>query len=72
MELTIVWKNQYAPKAEVVLTDVAGREILKKIIETQSANGNTMLSLNGIANGVYLITIQSSSGYYTGKLVVNE
>jgi len=71
-ELTIVWKNQYAPKAEVVLTDVAGREILKKIIETQSANGNTMLSLNGIANGVYLITIQSSSGYYTGKLVVNE
>lgn len=71
-ELTIAWKNQYDHEATVVLTDVVGREILSKVIDFPSATGDTRLSLKGIKNGLYLVSIRAISGDYAAKLIIAE
>ncbi len=57
--------------ADIILTDVTGRVVLKNSAELNAATGNT-ISLNGIDAGIYLITIKSDKVFYCGKLVIEK
>jgi len=69
-EITITWQNQTAQTAEVVITDMVGREVLRKTINLTRSTGNSLLSLSAIQDGTYIVTITSPDGCYTGKLVI--
>ena len=69
-EITIAWENQIAPTAEVIITDIVGKEVLRGNINLAHASGNTMLGLPEGLEGTYIITVKSTGGYYCGKLLI--
>jgi len=69
-ELTIAWKDSKSDNIQVIITDVTGREILKRMLQTPLASGQTSFGLDGIPDGVYAVAIRTDSGKYCTKLVV--
>ena len=60
-----------AGNADIILTDVTGRDVLRTTTELNATTGNT-LNLNGIKDGIYLITIKSDKVFYSSKLVIEQ
>ena len=60
-----------AGNADIILTDVTGRDVLRTTTELNVTTGNT-LNLNGIKDGIYLITIKSDKVFYSSKLVIEQ
>lgn len=70
--LNIIWENQPQSTAEVVMTDMAGREVLRQTIEITTQSGKSAVQLGMLKNGLYLINIRSASINYTDKLTVQH
>jgi Secretion system C-terminal sorting domain len=69
-EVNIVLPLEYNIEqgVQITLTDITG-----KVIKTQAASSHTvMVPLNGIPNGIYLVSIKSYQGSVTKTLVVNS
>ncbi len=71
-DLNFEWNSQVAGNAEVVIADITGREVYRTTINMTSANGNTHLQVNGLNNGLYLLSIHSATTNYSGKLMAQE
>jgi len=69
-EVTVSWGNQTALTAEVVITDIVGKDAFRSTIVLTQISGSTKLNLPEGLEGSYIITIRSTSGYYSGKLVI--
>ena len=69
-EITVAWQNQTAQTAEVAITDIVGKEVFRNTINIIQSSGSSQVNLAGIPDGAYIITIISTSSYYTGKLVI--
>jgi hypothetical protein len=52
--------------------DMAGHRSVARIIPTQGASLNTVLELNGLAAGVYIVHITAGDKLYTERLVVTQ
>ena len=53
---------------EVIIYNALGKEVLQKVVG--QANSEEQISLEGIATGVYYVTIHSGSSSSTKKLLV--
>lgn len=58
-------------RVNIVATDLAGRVVFKKAIEHVSQQFET-LRLDGESNGLYLIRVESATGVFTGKMVIER
>jgi len=70
--LNIQWQNQSTGAADVIITDIVGREVYKSVIDINDASGQTQIRLSSLMNGIYLITIKSDNIYYSNKLVIQQ
>jgi hypothetical protein len=70
--LTIDWTNQAAGNADIIITDIMGREAFKSVLNINASTGRSTLDLSGLKNGIYLMTIKSGTIYYSGKLMIQE
>ena len=70
--LNIQWQNQTIGTADVVITDVVGREVLRSAININAATGQTQLGLQSVKDGVYMITVKNGNINYSGKLAVTR
>ena len=66
--LNIQWNNQATGKADVVITDMTGREVFTSTINMNVVSGQTQINLSNLNDGIYLYTIKSDKIYYGGKL----
>ncbi len=70
--LNIQWKNQSTGNGHVVITDVVGREVYQSAININAASGQTRINLEGLQDGMYLITIKSDNINYSGQLLIKK
>jgi len=70
--LNIQWNNQPTENADIVVTDVVGREVYKSAIDINAASGQTQIDLANLKNGIYLINIRSANINYSGKLIIQQ
>ncbi len=68
-DLNIEWNIQTMCSADVVLTDMTGRVVIKTRLDINTTKGQTVIDLSGIEEGVYIITIKSGSINYCGRVV---
>ncbi len=67
--LNIKWNTTNAGNGSVVITDVTGRQVLTAAIDMTQA-GSMPLSLTGISNGIYMISIQADGVNYNATIQV--
>ncbi len=61
-ELNIKWKYYTVGKADVIITDIAGRAVFSTVFGITAGSGNTRIDLPSLLEGIYLVTIKSNSG----------
>ena len=66
--LNIEWNNPQTGSANVVITDVLGREVYNTAIDMKQ----TQMDLSSLKNGIYLITIKSPGANYSGRLIMQR
>jgi trimeric autotransporter adhesin len=71
-ELNVQWNNQLRGTADVTVTNVVGHEVYRSVLNITTASGESNISLAGIQDGVYMITIRSANIHYTGKLLIQH
>ncbi len=71
-ELNIQWTNQQTRNADLEITDVIGRKLYKSVISMNASSGQVQVNVNGLNEGVYMITIKSDYIYYCGKLMIQK
>jgi len=70
--LNIDWKELQDKKANITLTDITGTEIIKTILVNNNTSGSMQLDLSGIADGMYILSVNSTTMHYTDKIVVSR
>ena len=55
---------------EILLNDISGREIIRKVYETNSGSFNQNINLNNLSKGIYLINIKNGKFNSTKKLII--
>jgi len=71
-KLNISWENQTTGTANLVITDVLGREVYKSVMNINAASGTTQVGLQGIKDGIYLLTIKGENINYSAKVLIEE
>ncbi len=67
--LNIEWNNQTIGSADVVVTDMTGRVVMRSALDINAVKGQAVIDLSGIEEGVYIITVKSGSIIYCGRVV---
>jgi hypothetical protein len=68
-ELNINIENINQLPAQLVITDILGKEIMKQTINAK--NFNEQLNISQLNNGVYLLNISNANGMQTVKFMVS-
>ncbi len=71
-EVNISWMNEKTGSADIIIRDITGREVYKSVLNISAANANTQLDIHNLNDGIYFITIKSSSISYTNKLEIQR
>jgi Secretion system C-terminal sorting domain/SdrD B-like domain len=70
--LNIKWTNQAVGNADVVITDITGREVYKSVMEINAISGQAQINISVLKNGIYFMNIKSGNINYSDKLVIQE
>ena len=68
--LNIRWSDLPAEHANVIITDMVGREVYKTDIMIDAAHGATQIDPGSLKDGIYLLSIEADHLNYSGKLVI--
>jgi hypothetical protein len=71
-KLNIVWNQKADERANVTISDIAGRQVFSATIAMTEGTGATSINLSSLINGVYVLNLKSASLNYTGKIEVNH
>lgn len=69
-KIHIQWESPYVGTVLLELTDMAGRRILERQVEKRVGYWREELSVNSVLTGTYLLRIQTSTGVFTRKVVL--
>jgi uncharacterized protein YjdB len=68
--LNVKWSAVNAGNGTVVIADVTGREVLHSNIDMSAANGSARISLDGISNGIYMVSIKANGVNQNAKIEI--
>jgi uncharacterized protein YjdB len=68
----IGWTGQSLNGATVLMTDVTGRQVGRKVISNNGNSGEDNIDVSGLAAGVYFIAIESESINYRSGLLIQQ
>ena len=71
-ELNIRWENEQTGIANILITDMTGREVYSSQLDMNTKSGSTQINTAALKDGVYFISIRSGSFSYTNKIVVGR
>ncbi len=69
--ITAIYAQKELTKAQIVLTDLSGKVVYRKIYNNISTGQHVDLLLNNFSKGVYMLKIISEQGSKTEKIAVN-
>ncbi len=69
--MNINWKNQITGSANVMVTDITGRQVLNTVIEINST-GHTSFDLSALEGGLYMVSVKSNNIAYNGRLLIEK
>ena len=69
--LNVKWQGQAAGVADVLITDIVGKQVYRSTIEINSA-GQSQINVADLKEGVYMLTIRSENSNYSGKLLIQR
>ena len=68
--INIEWTNLLAGTADIVVTDMVGRQMYKSVLKISTASSEQQVDLDNLGDGIYLVTIKSDHVNFNGKLVI--
>ncbi len=71
-KLNLQWNETATEKGTLVVTDMTGKVLMTNTVEMTSGNGAAQIDLSNLANGMYMVSIQSSSISYSNKITVRK
>ena len=71
-DVTINWQDEQTGNADVTITDITGREVLKSQLNISTPSGTAPVDIRGLNEGIYFISIKSNSLFYTNKLLIGQ
>ena len=70
--MNIKWDNLVNEDAQIVVTDVTGREVYSSVISINNNAGQTSVDVSSLVNGLYFVTIKSENISYNGRLQISK
>jgi type IX secretion system substrate protein/Big-like domain-containing protein len=70
--LNIQWQNLVQGNANVTITDILGREVSKTNLSIDDASGKKQINVNELKDGIYEVSVQSGTIYFSCKLMVQK
>ncbi|MCW3122928.1 MAG: surface protein, partial [Flavipsychrobacter sp.] len=70
--INIKWDGQATETANMIITDVVGREVLNTPVDINDASGQVQVSLSGLKNGLYIVTIKSANINISNRLMIQK
>ncbi len=71
-DLTVQWQGLTTGSFEVIVSDMAGRKVHTSTLNVTSPSGQSQITLSGLKDGIYLLTIFNGSEKYQGKLFIQN
>ena len=69
-KLHIQWQEATAEKGTLSVTDITGREVYTDALNMNEGNGTTTVDLSGLNNGLYMVSLKSTTVNYNTKIEV--
>ncbi len=70
--LMIQWAGQQTGDAKVKVTDMTGRVVSTSSLNFNASSGEAPISLAGLNDGLYLVSVTSASVSYCGRVVIQH
>ena len=70
--LTISWSNEDTNPADIVISDITGKQVYTTTLNISAASGQQQLTLPALQDGIYLLTIRSQTINYNTKLLIQN
>ena len=70
--LTISWSNEDTNPADIVISDITGKQVYTTTLNISAASGQQQLTLPALQDGIYLLTIRSQTINYNTKLLIQR
>ena len=71
-KLNIQWNEKATEKANVIITDITGREVYSSSVAFTVGSGVTNIDLSELTNGVYVFNIKTATLSYNSKIEVRH
>ena len=68
--LNLTWNMLNPGITHVQIADMTGKKVAEYHVNMNTSTGRTSLDISTLTNGVYMITVQSETGFYCTKLTV--
>lgn len=69
-KLNVQWNVVNAGTGTITVTDVTGRRVLTNNVDMTNGNGNTVLNLDGVNKGLYIVSIKANGVNYNNSIAV--
>ncbi|MCF8449445.1 MAG: Ig-like domain-containing protein [Taibaiella sp.] len=69
-KLNVQWNVVNGGTGTITITDVTGRRALTNTVDMTNGNGNTVLNLDGVNKGLYIVNIKANGVNYNNNIVV--
>ncbi len=70
--VNIQWMELTAKHADVIITDVVGREVFKSALTIKTLTGEQQINVKGLEGGIYIISVKGTNLNYSSKLVIEK
>ena len=71
-DVTIYWENEQTGNADVIISDITGREVYRSAFVITDHSGSNALNISGINSGVYFINLKAGKSNYTNKMLIQH
>ena len=70
--LYLQWNEKATEKGNISISDITGREVYRSAINMYEGCGHTVLELNALNNGLYMINVRTASMNYNDKVEIQH
>ncbi|HYG17011.1 MAG TPA: T9SS type A sorting domain-containing protein, partial [Bacteroidia bacterium] len=70
--VTILFEGAASETVTVSITDISGKTVVSKAVETISGRNEINVDVSGLQTGFYLVSLHSASGAYMGKVSISR
>ena len=70
--LNILWNENAAENANMIVTDITGRQVYTSTLMLSNGSGVSAIDLSALNNGLYIISIKTATLNYNNKIEIQH